>query len=236
MNKYLCLLLLGLCASSATAQWQRAPWPNFDLSVEYMRNIQCIKQVDDKLFACAENGLFISPDFGVTWNRVESLPPTLKAQQLQIAPSGLYLLGDNNSVGNQFAGFVNYDKQGLNWEPIGFPLPVCNSFVRHGSNYFAISYFNSSNQIDYSTDQGQSWQVYKPLTTTEDKVSRFTWHRDTLYMNFASDRRIYRSLDFGATLQLLSPFPVRGFQKLDGVLAGQLMLGTSGILLSDTLV
>lgn len=236
MNKYLLLLLLTFFTSTAHAQWQRAAWPGFDLSVEYMRNIQCIKQVNGKIFVCAENGLFISSDFGVTWNRVESLPPTLKPLQLHITPSGLYLLGDNSSVGNQFAGFVNYDKQGLDWEPISFPLPVCNSFVRLGPNYFAISYFNSTNQIDYSTDQGQSWKPYQPLASTQDVTARFTWHRDTLYMNFASDRRIYRSLDFGTTLQLLSPFPVRGFQKVDGVLAGQLMLSNNSIVLSDTMV
>jgi hypothetical protein len=235
MKKYLLLLILVLYSAQADAQWQRAPWAGFDPNLEYMRKVNCIKQIEGRLFACAENGLFISPDFGTTWNRVGSIPLGFKAQNLHNATSGLYLMGNNSgSGGAQFAAFVNYDKQGLVWELIDIPIISCSAFVRHGSNNFAISHNYSNTPIYYSNNLGQNWQIYQPVNSSQGVVDRFTWHRDTLYMNFTIDKRIYRSLDNGNTVQQFTSFPVGGFQKIDGVLAGQLMLSSGAA--SDTLV
>ena len=222
----ICLLLFTGFFMPLSAQWQRMPWPGFDITQEYLRGTTGFLQTNNRFFACTSDGLYISSDNGDTWKKAGGFTPGFKSATITETSEGLFLYGTESPTNFPGKGYFNADKTGNQWVPTP-EMPTSHSFFRLGNRWFVLFLSGNSVSSQYSDDNGASWQWLPDAPGVTSNISRLTWHHDTLYVNYVSDRRLYRSTDFGNTYQLISSFLARGLQKGDGWMAAQLLSGTS---------
>ncbi len=212
--------------SPVSAQWQRMPWPGFDISQEYLKGITSMIQTNNRLFACTPNGLYISSDNGDTWKRATGFAPDFKPATIAETDAGLFLYGTESPTNFPGSGYFNASKTGDQWTPAP-QMPTSHSFFRLGNRWFVVFYNGNYTSAQYSDNNGASWQWLPDAPGVTTNMSRLTWHHDSLYVNYTGDRRLYRSTDLGNTWQQLSAFMARGFHKGDGWMAAQLLNGSS---------